>query len=1113
MEADFPSVEWDVAWMESDDSCMKSRIAWMKWNDSPMETGFAWMESKFSSVEQAVTWMEWNDSSMKKPVAWMKRNFSSVESGVAWVEWKFSSMQQRGTWMDSYDSSMKNPFTWMKRDVSSTQTDRAWMNRDRLNCTNAHRSRTMKRALPIVAVSVLLVAMSCPTQAEDGGASGLVSVDQDNPLGKPDAAPFQETALTVRASPASAISYQLAAGLSVRDFEVSPAGDKVALVTEDAQHRQQVAWWHFDAAGLSDPVEVPAATRIASLTWRPDAGRLFVLATDGQGSQILGLDPAAKTYAATILYQSAVPLRRLVVGPRPFEGSKGVPAYRLFFGQQLAGGRFALRTVTERGQVPYTVVGPGLDPQFVKSNKTGTPPSFDPPNTTIAPSALPLAFHPAGNALVWEDARGCLHKKPYEQSDWAKSMPFGSACGSTVTYAQNGAATLEWSAAKQGLRIRGLIDGSDRTEVASVRLASAPSQMPDGKGVVGLTRDAGRTTLRFLPLDLPLADVANAWMFLGNADDQQRFVRDRGLFRNLPDKDQIYQLYDSESYAGDLDLSAATRPYFVTTDLFWELYGATFDGLFIVVERERAIPAFRTFVAATTNALRLTHPGSGLATQLAAAQAVLEHREAGNPEAQRILAANFSGTTPLGNELDYAQLKPRGHYKTEEQQRYFRAMRYLSLTRLSEADAQTLRKLGPNVAKAAAEWIGSYRPFIAASRLDLVWGSDAAKAPIASHPDAYGGIGLFPLSWAWDNEALDNVIYHDNWPVAEKIESPAGMRRLLPSGLDFAAILGNADARQLLGDQGLIATYPNLAVRIAATSRRFVADRQRRPTTSLYEKWMTALATQWADDALAPGISGPLWNMKRLQTGLASWATLRHSTILVNDQTSAEAGEGGFERIVMAPPRGFVEPDPATFGAIADLFDATIAVVNAAPILKGDPANDAAVSQGIVKRLTRSRDDARMFQAIAKKELGGQQLAPDDYAAIEFVGGTVEHAFLVFMSLSNPSYALSNPDPMMKVADVAGARGEIPEEQGVKAGPAGGSLEVAVGRPLEWDQIVPFYGRHEIVKGAIYSYYEFTQPEPIDDAAWRAKVDAQSRPPWIARFLSHGKLVFPATEP
>jgi hypothetical protein len=356
---------------------------------------------------------------------------------------------------------------------------------------------------------------------------------------------------------------------------------------------------------------------------------------------------------------------------------------------------------------------------------------------------------------------------------------------------------------------------------------------------------------------------------------------------------------------------------------------------------------------------------------------------------------------------------------------------------------------------------------------------------------------MFPLSWAWDNEALDNTIYHEHWPQPEQIEAKDGTKRLLPSGLDFAAIAGNSLAHQILDETGLLAKYPNLATRIEATRKRFAADAARN-TSSLYEKWLNGLAIQWVDNVSAP-TKGPLWNAKRLQTGLASWATLRHSTILVNDKTDAECGEGGFESIVLRPPRGYVEPDPASFSAIASLFDATIKLVQTGSVLTADADGKNDLREGIVRRLAQSRDDALHFGKIAQKELSGEPLTAEDYHAIQYVGGTVEHNFLVFMSLSNPGYALSMPDPMMKVADVAGGNGH--------------QLETAVGRPLEWDQIVPFYGRREIVKGAIYSYYEFTTPAPIDDTQWRDSVDKQARPDWVTKFLSNKQLSCPAAQP
>ena len=63
-----------------------------------------------------------------------------------------------------------------------------------------------------------------------------------------------------------------------------------------------------------------------------------------------------------------------------------------------------------------------------------------------------------------------------------------------------------------------------------------------------------------------------------------------------------------------------------------------------------------------------------------------------------------------------------------------------------------------------------------------------------------------------------------------------------------------------------------------------------------------------------------------------------------------------------------------------------------------------------------------------------------------------------------------------------------------------GWLEAAVGAPLEWDQIMPSFGRREIVKGAIYSYHEFISDHPLNDEEWRARVARTPRPSWVAPY-------------
>lgn len=126
---------------------------------------------------------------------------------------------------------------------------------------------------------------------------------------------------------------------------------------------------------------------------------------------------------------------------------------------------------------------------------------------------------------------------------------------------------------------------------------------------------------------------------------------------------------------------------------------------------------------------------------------------------------------------------------------------------------------------------------------------------------------------------------------------------------------------------------------------------------------------------------------------------------------------------------------------------------------------------------------------MAEKELRGEPLTDAEYEAIRSVGGPVEHAFLVYKSLANKDFAISKPEPLPKVADVAGDLDR-------------GLLEVAVGEPLEWAQIVPFFGRREIALGSVYSYYEFHSGKPYDNAQWRKELDTHTRPSWIAPLIA-----------
>jgi hypothetical protein len=66
---------------------------------------------------------------------------------------------------------------------------------------------------------------------------------------------------------------------------------------------------------------------------------------------------------------------------------------------------------------------------------------------------------------------------------------------------------------------------------------------------------------------------------------------------------------------------------------------------------------------------------------------------------------------------------------------------------------------------------------------------------------------------------------------------------------------------------------------------------------------------------------------------------------------------------------------------------------------------------------------------------------------------------------------------------------------------------------VEWNQIVPFFGRKEIVKGAVYSYRELAASAPMTDKEWLEKVDTLALPAWIAPHFSATNLSCPAKTP
>ncbi len=916
--------------------------------------------------------------------------------------------------------------------------------------------------------------------------------------------PFDFPEIQVTKSPETPKYFRLNHGDVVLDIKTAPDRPEAAVLVT-SENRQRLIFWSI-AANSDRPVreiEIPKSIQLFSLAWHPHGQSIFLIGKEN-AKYIIYRNELNK-WEPEILYRSTNQIKNIVIGPQPFlvptEGqSDQTQQYRVFFGLARSDKTFATRSITETGARDYAV----LD---TKQSALIAPDDAVEPATIITGFGLPEMFHPAGHLFIWKDAKDCFKKATYDRDNWKESIEniIGSEplCGGVIAYTPNGIALTRWEPKREGIELISNHGKKKERIAADIAFTTPPSITPDGRGLVGVMDDHGIQVLNYLTITIPLADVMNAWMFTQSPKDTELFTQHSGLFRTT-DYDQLYKLYDSELYiCNGYDSSTPTRPYYVTTDIFWELYSASFEGIFLLSERQSAIPHFWQFVENAQSELAKDQAGSKMSGLMTALRDIHRHTIAQGSDGSDIASAKgIKRSSFMAQDFNYDNLKPRSHYAADaEMIEYFRASKFFMSVKLDEADRATLKSLSDQTKSQALAWIKVYSNFIAPSRNEILWDNRTKRPDYITAP-ANEQAQVFPLSFGVDNEIFYNTVY-DRIPD----------RRLLPSGLFIPAVLGSDMANILLEDSGEYKTSPSLKQRIADLRRRLGNSKAwLTQEDGLYQKWLGGLATQWSSDIASPEnvIQKEFWQRKRLQTGLASWATLRHSTVLVNERVAAECGESGFEFIVLTPPRGYVEPDPKTFDAIAYLFDATISVVKQLggqwngkdPTDESDQTNKA-LQNAIIRRLSESRDHVMNFKNIAAKEVANQPLTSQEYEAILYVGRAAEHNFLIFKSLANKDFALSTPDPVNKIADVA--------FNGDSSNPS--YLMAGVGGPIELDQIVPFFGRRAVVKGSAYSYYELISPKVLDDKEWINLTPSTARPPWISPDFSAETLACPPQNP
>jgi hypothetical protein len=388
--------------------------------------------------------------------------------------------------------------------------------------------------------------------------------------------------------------------------------------------------------------------------------------------------------------------------------------------------------------------------------------------------------------------------------------------------------------------------------------------------------------------------------------------------------------------------------------------------------------------------------------------------------------------------------------------------------------------VGPNVDHADYQYVVDYPDDVIIGQ-NLCWRSVDTTGNFASCE------GQNEADWAWlCCKALAIGTLEDRPELAD-------VCRLLPKGLDVAAAYGSTRAAQHLEPDRGFCSYADQLASLQSETAAFTDEDHWR---TLYTGWLHSVSPLFERDytGLPTWMGGDTYRDKALQTGLASWAELRHDTILYVKQ-SYTAGTGGSSAMPPEVNRYYVEPQPEVYSRLADLTRMTRDGLSSLGMLAEGLEHPVQDLQALLERLT----------SISIVELQHEVIGTADQDYIDNVGGIFERIIKNIGSATatapDPS---SDPYPML-VQTVEGDPYKTTVVADVHTdGNTQRVLEVGSGY-VDWVVVVNLDPTGALVAsiGPIFSYYEFPHPmdDRMNDDAWNTMLagsEAPPRPPFVS---------------
>ncbi len=386
--------------------------------------------------------------------------------------------------------------------------------------------------------------------------------------------------------------------------------------------------------------------------------------------------------------------------------------------------------------------------------------------------------------------------------------------------------------------------------------------------------------------------------------------------------------------------------------------------------------------------------------------------------------------------------------------------------------------------------------------------------------DKSTGFRLMGQRFIPDSYMMGKLVYPTIGPptrggIFTRVETDAGPIRGFPRGLDVMAILGSKRARDLLkelGDDayaggGKALSYDDALKRLTDEYGKLSDVDWNR---NMYWSWLHALKPLLAECGAGyqAFMQTKAYRTKSLNTALASWAQLRHDTILYAKQSYTMRALVKSERVPvqLKPVQGYVEPVPEFYARLLALLRMTNQGLTDMKVLDQEAKDRLNNFEKLLERLL----------AIVEKELDDKELTEQDYEFIRNIADQLKHvsvkpnqtrigelaAQLNKESDANKREALRNQIAVeqsggMKTTLVADVHTDSNSKEVLEEGT--GYVDLGVFVYLQPD------GRLVAGAGPVFSYHEFKHPmrDRLTDEKWREllkKPDAPKQPEWTVAY-------------